>query len=73
MLYVKNADDAYEQAISAGMTSVSEPQNMFWGDRNAKVADGHGYEWTLAHKVEDVSEEELAKRVAEFAASNDGH
>lgn len=69
MLYVENADRAYEQAISAGMTSVEAPTDMFWGDRNAKVADGHGYEWTLAHQVEKVSEQEMAKRAAEFAAS----
>jgi PhnB protein len=69
MLYVDSADKAYEQAINAGMTSVEAPTDMFWGDRNAKVADGHGYEWTLAHQVEKLSEEEVAKRAAEFAAN----
>lgn len=72
MLYVENADIAYQKAIQAGMTSTSEPEDMFWGDRNAKVLDGHGYEWTFAHQVEAVSEEELRKRVAEFAASLSG-
>ncbi len=69
MLYVDNADAAYQQAIDAGMQSSSEPETMFWGDRNAKVTDGHGYEWTFAHQVEDVSTEEMRKRAAEFAAS----
>lgn len=69
MIYVDNADAAYEQAVSAGMVSVDAPENMFWGDRNAKVNDGHGYEWTLAHQVEEISEEEIKKRAAEFAAS----
>jgi len=69
MLYVDNADDAYKKAINAGMTSSSEPQDMFWGDRNAKVIDGHGYEWTFAHQVEKVSAEEMQKRALEFAAS----
>jgi len=69
MLYVDNADNAYQQAVDAGMTSAQEPEDMFWGDRIAKVADGHGYEWTLAHKVEDVSNEEIAKRAQAFIAS----
>ncbi len=69
MLYVDNADDALKRALDAGMTIASEPENMFWGDRMAKANDGHGYEWTFAHQVEEVSPEEMQKRAAEFAAS----
>jgi len=69
MLYVDNADEAYKKAIDAGMTSSSEPQDMFWGDRNAKATDGHGYEWTFAHQFEKVSADEMQKRANEFAAS----
>lgn len=69
MLYVENADDAYKKALQAGMTSSSDPEDMFWGDRNAKATDGHGYEWTFAHQYEAVSQEEMRKRAAEFAAS----
>jgi len=69
MLYVENADEAYEKAIAAGMTTSSEPQDMFWGDRNAKVIDGHGYEWTFAHQFEEVSKDEMQKRADTFAAT----
>lgn len=69
MLYVDNADEAYQHAIEAGMTSTSQPEDMFWGDRVAKAADGHGYEWTFAHTFEDVSADEISKRAAAFAAS----
>lgn len=69
MMYVDNADAAYNHAITAGMTSSSAPEDMFWGDRNAKVTDGHGYEWTFAHTFESVSAEEMQKRANEFAAS----
>ena len=67
MLYVDNVDEAFTHAVASGMTAVAEPKDEFWGDRNARVDDGHGYEWTLAQHVEDVSEEELARRVAVFA------
>ena len=69
MLYVENSDNSYAKAIQAGMTSSSEPQDMFWGERNAKVLDGHGYEWTFSHKIEDVSKEEMQKRANAFAES----
>ncbi len=69
MVYVTNADQALEEAIAAGMTLASEPETMFWGDRVAKANDGHGYEWTFAHQVEEVSEDEMSKRAAEWFAS----
>jgi len=69
MLYVENADEALKSAVDAGMTVASEPETMFWGDRIAKASDGHGYEWTFAHQVEEVSPEEMQKRAAEWAAS----
>jgi len=69
MLYVDDADTALKQATEAGMSITSEPENMFWGDRIAKANDGHGYEWTFAHQVEEISTDEMRKRAAEFAAS----
>ena len=69
MLYVSNADEAQKKALAAGMTLASEPEDMFWGDRMAKVNDGHGYEWTFAHQVEDVSEDDMRKRAAAWLAS----
>lgn len=69
MLYVDNADAALKTAVAAGMTSQMEPEDMFWGDRLAKASDGHGYEWTFAHVVEELSAEEVNKRAAEFVAS----
>lgn len=67
MLYVENADAAYNHAIKNGMTSVSEPTDQFWGDRSASVRDPFGFQWTFGHKVEEVSEEELTKRAEAFA------
>lgn len=72
MLYVNNADESMQRAIEAGMSKVDEPEDMFWGDRIAKVSDGHGYEWTFAHQVEKVSEEEIKRRAAEWAAQEMG-
>ncbi len=43
MLYVEDADAAYEQALAAGAESVMTPQDMFWGDRFSQVSDPFGH------------------------------
>jgi PhnB protein len=41
---------------------------MFWGDRYGKVVDPFGHHWGIATHVEDVSEEEMERRAAEWMA-----
>jgi len=61
-IYVENVDDVYRRALAAGATSLREPEDQFYGDRNAQVRDPSGHSWDLAMRVEDVSPEELDKR-----------
>ncbi len=63
-LYVNDADAMYERALAAGATSQIEPKDEFWGDRTAMVRDPFGNVWSVATHKEDVSPEELAKRMA---------
>jgi PhnB protein len=67
-LYVDDCDATYERALAAGATSVREPSDQFYGDRNATVRDPVGNMWGIATHVEDVSDAEIAKRVEEMAA-----
>lgn len=64
-LYVGDVDAAYRQAVAAGATSIMEPTLMFYGDRTAAVLDDWGTRWAIATHVEDVSDEEMMKRLAE--------
>jgi PhnB protein len=64
-LYVEECDAAYQQAMSAGATSIQEPRTQFYGDRMAGVRDSQGNQWWLATHVEDVSPEELQRRAAQ--------
>ena len=41
------------------------PMDMFWGDRFSKVSDPFGHQWSIATHVEDVSPEEMPKRMEE--------
>lgn len=66
-VYVDNADATYRRALDAGATSLSEPADQFYGDRNGRVTDPSGNVWVIATHVEDVSQQELEKRMKAFA------
>lgn len=63
-LYVPDVDATHLQAIAAGATSLSEPQDQFYGDRSARFEDPWGYRWNVSSHVEDVDPEEMARRAA---------
>ena len=49
-------------ALQAGATSMMEPADQFYGDRNAGVKDPCGNIWRIATHKEDVPPDELARR-----------
>ena len=63
-LYVPDVDAAYKQAIAAGAISVREPADQIYGDRSGAVNDPGGNEWWIATHTEDVSHEEMERRMA---------
>jgi len=63
-LYVEDVDAAYARALAAGATAVSPPTNQFYGDRSGGVQDMCGNLWWMATHIEDVSEEEMKRRMA---------
>lgn len=71
-IYVEDVDASYQRAVDAGMTGVSAPETMFWGDRTAVVSDKYHYGWTFSTHVEDVSMEEMGKRQKAFEESMKG-
>ena len=61
-VYVKDVDATYKAAVKAGATSLMEPADQFYGDRNAGVADSQGVQWWIATRKENLSKKELQKR-----------
>jgi PhnB protein len=61
-LYVPDTDATYARAIKAGGTSIMEPADQFYGDRNAGVKDTSGNHWWIGTHIEDVAPDELSKR-----------
>jgi PhnB protein len=66
-LYLDEVDVVYKRALAAGATSVVEPADQFWGDRTCTVRDRFGNIWHLATRVEEVSPQELQRRMAAMA------
>jgi PhnB protein len=67
-LYVPDTDASYHSAIAAGATSIREPADQFYGDRSGGVRDICGNEWWMATHIEDVSQEEMERRMKAMTA-----
>ena len=68
-VFVDDVDSIYERSVSAGATSLREPTDQFYGNREAGVVDGFGNIWWLATVIEDVPGEELQRRSARSTQS----
>ncbi|MFN3327089.1 MAG: VOC family protein [Bryobacteraceae bacterium] len=69
-VYVEDADAVYRKAIEAGGTSIKESADQFYGDRHGGVKDPAGNMWWIATHIEDVPEEEMRRRAAEWAKTS---
>jgi PhnB protein len=66
LLYVEDADKVFNQATSAGAKSVRPMKDQFYGDRMGTLQDPFGHVWTIGTHIEDVSPEEMKRRMAEL-------
>ena len=62
-VYVEDVDSVYKRALQAGAKPVRELKDEFYGDRAGGVTDPVGNQWWIATHKEDVSPEELRKRM----------
>ena len=64
MLYVADVDATFQRALAAGAVAKRPVQDQFYGDRSGTLEDPFGHIWTVATHVEDVSPQEIEKRLA---------
>lgn len=64
LLYVDDVDKTVERAVSLGATIKKPVADQFYGDRTGTIEDPYGHKWTLAVHTEDVSPEEMERRMA---------
>jgi len=63
-VYVADVDAVFARALAAGATETRAVEQQFYGDRSGQFEDPFGHRWNVASHVEDVSDEEMARRVA---------
>jgi PhnB protein len=64
MLYVEDVDALAAQAVAAGATVIEPVSDKFYGDRMGSFADPFGHRWHIGTHKEDVTPEEMEKRMA---------
>lgn len=72
MLYVDDVDAVFARALAAGARQLKPVQDQFYGDRSGSLADPFGHVWLLATHVEDVTPEEIQRRMAQMAGQAGG-
>ena len=62
-LYVEDVDAWFKRAVDAGGKVFRPVENQFYGDRTGTFIDPYGHNWTISTHVEDVTDEEMARRM----------
>jgi uncharacterized glyoxalase superfamily protein PhnB len=64
-LYVDDCDAVHRRALQAGASEITPLSNSAFGDRGSRIRDPLGNIWWIQTHVEDVPEEEMARRMGE--------
>ncbi len=71
VLYVEDCDAALARAVAAGAKVLQPIEDKFYGERSGCVTDPFGYHWTFMTHIEDVTTEEVKRRMAELMCKGD--
>jgi PhnB protein len=72
MIYVEDVDTVFNQAIAAGGKEQRPVKDQFYGDRMGTLEDPYGHVWHVATHKEDVTPEEMEKRMKAHTAASGG-
>jgi len=67
-VYVEDADKTMKEALAAGAKETQPVEDKFYGDRAGQFDDPWGHRWNVMTHIEDVSPEEMQKRMEAFTA-----
>lgn len=64
-LYVEDVDAVFARALKEGakVTGDMQVKDQFFGDRTGSLTDPFGHKWSIMTHIEDVSFEEMQKRM----------
>ena len=69
-VYVADVDAAFARATGAGGKELMPVADQFWGDRVGMFLDPFGHKWSLATRIEEVSDEETNRRGQDWVQEN---
>ena len=67
-LYVEDADATAQRAVAAGAKVTRPVEDQFYGDRGGQLDDPFGHKWYVSTRKEDLSPEEVKKRMAAMSS-----
>ena len=62
-LYVADDAEVLGRAVQLGARVVTEPTELFWGDRVSRFQDPYGNLWWIHQRVAELSEPEMTARL----------
>lgn len=69
---VPDVDSFAQHAVAEGMKLVRDPNDQFYGHRDATLEDPFGYTWAIFTVKEEMSVEEMHRRMQETAQGPEG-
>jgi PhnB protein len=63
MIYTDDCDAMFKRALGLGATETRPLTDQFYGDRSGTLTDPFGHCWTIATHKEDVSPDEMDRRM----------
>jgi PhnB protein len=69
-IYTEDVRALADRFVKAGGKVVRPIVDQFYGDRSGTFEDPEGYKWTLGQHIEDVSPEEMKRRMANLKMDN---
>jgi PhnB protein len=67
VVFVDDVDATFAKAVEHGATPLRQPEDQFYGDRTGGVRDEEGNQWWISTHIEDVSEDEMRRRMTEMS------
>jgi len=67
-VYVAATQETFDRAVAAGARPVTEPTELAFGERVARVRDPQGHLWWIHQRLEDVDGAKLGRRFADPSA-----
>ena len=64
---VPDVDRLWQRAVDAGCEVIHPLADQFYGDRGGRLRDPFGQQWMLSTHIEDVSPEEMERRMRAWA------